>query len=100
MNNIEYILMISIRIIIIIFFIYSSIKPKEAGIAIKKSIKPVTIIAVITFFTIFILKKYQILDPNKHYEVVSPLLLIFIINTIFNIIRNEKKGSDSKIVIS
>lgn len=35
MNNIEYILMISIRIIIIIFFIYSSIKPKEAGIAIK-----------------------------------------------------------------
>ena len=61
--------------------------------AIKKSIKPITII---TFFTIFILKKYQILDPNKHYEVVSPLLLIFIINTIFNIIRNEKKGLPQK----
>lgn len=97
MNNIEYILMISIRIIIIIFFIYSSIKPKETYIAIKKSIKPVTIIAVITFFTIFILKKYQILDSNKHYEIISPLLLMFIINTIFNIIRNEKWGVSKRL---
>ena len=96
MNNIEYILMISIRIIIIIFFIYSSIKPKEIGIAIKKSIKPVAIITIMTFFTVFILKKYQILDPNKHYEVVSPLLLIFIINTIFNIIRNEKRSGPKR----
>ena len=96
MNNIEYIFMILTRIIIIIFFIYSSIKPKETYIAIKKSIKPIAIIIIITFFTIFILKKCQILDPNKHYEVVSPLLLIFIINTIFNIIRNEKKGVTQK----
>lgn len=87
MNNFEHLF----RILIILFFIYSYRKPKETHNAMKKSLKSTTVIGATTFFVVFVLKKYQILIPDKHYEVISPLILLFILTSIFHIVKNNTK---------
>lgn len=87
-DNLMRIIMTILLIVIAILSMKDKIKTRKA---INKSIIITFILAIITFFIIFIIKGYYPITATQNYEIISPLILISLIYTIFIIIKNKPR---------
>ncbi|MBF0714648.1 hypothetical protein HZY83_08185 [Gemella sp. GH3] len=93
MNNYEYLLRLLVFIFGAVITSYSIKNKYETNKAINKSIFNMIVLAIIVFSSIFIIKGYKPIEAMQHYELISPIFLFGMFNTIFILFKYKYKNS-------